>query len=223
MKLFSHAPHFAALLLSLFAASHARADWLSSLTYGVGVSSSPSGPFGPTANLWTQSVSSPGATPSTIDLAAVSGPGGFILNGTAYLPIGNLTEYAPGPGGAPWVFPPQLTLSFQVTPQGKKSLVFSNQFTILANGTIDFANGGSIGVTVGLRTYQFTLETIKDPSPAIKPPGGPDTFFVGYEIFAAVPLNELAKAPEPSALVLAGLGAIALLGVSRRRRRLQAI
>jgi hypothetical protein len=220
MKLFSHAPHLAALLLSLSAASHARADWLSSLTYSVAVSTSPSGPFTPTVSLWTPSVNLSGAS-SPLD--AMYTPQGPIFNGNAYLPLGQLTVTYASSETSP-SFPTGMPFSFQVTPPGKKSLVLSSQLSILHNGTVSFASGGALAVNVGNRTFDITLEAIGGAIPAGFPGGGqPYTFVQPYEIYAVVPVADLAAAPEPSSLMLAGIGTVALLGVSRRRRRLRPI
>jgi hypothetical protein len=202
MKSYSRAPHLAALFLSLIAVSSARADWLSN--YTVAVSNSPSGPFGPTANLWT-------ATPLSIDLAAETGLPGLLFPGNAYVPLGLLTATL-GRSESP-VFP-QVPFSFQVTPQGKKPFVLSGQLNILDNGNINF--GPPITVTVGKQSFNITYAAIQRLIPASEVPGEPSASIGQYDIYALVPLNELVRTPEPSGLMLAGIGAIAIF--ARRRR-----
>ena len=208
MKAFS--PHFAALMLSLIAVSSAHADWVSN--YSVAVSNSPSGPFGPTVNLWTQTVS-PGTTPLTINLATESSPPGPVFGGNVLLPLGLLTvDY--GPLGSPAPSFPQLPISFQVTPQGGGSMVLSGQLNFPNTGNINFSNGGSSTVTVG--NQSFGIEVMGRAMPQGFPGNEPSTVHGEYDIYVVVPVGELAQAPEPSGLVLAMIGGIAIF--ARRRK-----
>ena len=208
MKTFS--PRFAALLLSLVAASNAHADWVSN--YTVAVSNSPSGPFGPTANLWTQTVS-PGTAPLTINLAAEWSPPGPSFGGNVLLPLGLLTvDY--GLFGTPAPSFPQLPISFKVTPQGGGSMVLSGQLNFPNTGNINFSNGGSSTVTVG--NQSFGIEVLGRPTPQGFPGGESVSYYGQFDIYVVVPVDELAQAPEPTGLVLAMIGAVAIF--ARRRR-----
>jgi hypothetical protein len=218
MKPSTYVLHFAALLLSLAAASCARADWLSSLNYSVAVSNSPSGPFMPAEILWAPSVP-PGYTPQVgIYLTTESLAVGFESNGKVYLPLGLLAVNFGTPETLPTEFPP-VSFAFQISPPGKKSLVLSSQLTVLNNGNIQFADGGSFAVSVASRSFDVTFEAIQRPTPL--PPdtlGQFGSIVVGYDIDAVVPLSELSNAPEPSSLSLMGIGVVALIGAMRRRR-----
>src|SRR5580765_7647478 len=89
-------------VVALILASSARADWLN---YTVEVSNSPSGPFGPTANLWTQG-------PLTVDLTAASGPLD-VFDGNAYVSLGNLIANFGKSDAPPAVFP-QMPFAFRI-------------------------------------------------------------------------------------------------------------
>ena len=86
---------------------------------------------------------------------------------------------------------------------------------------IQFANGGATTVTVGTRTFDVTLEAMQSPMAQGEPPPGdfPATFSTSYDVVAVVSVNDLAHAPEPSGLALAGIGVVALIGTARRRIR----
>ena len=197
----TYARYFAALLLSLVAVYVARADWIN---YNVAVSNSLSGPFAPTANLWTQGL-------LTVDLAAEPGPP-IVFNGNAYLSLGLLTANFGSPETPPANFP-QMPFAFQIT--GKKPLILSGRLSIPSNGDVNFAN-----VTASDRSFTVTLETMERGGPAMPPSGVPGwtaSFVVQSDIYAVVPLDELATVPEPSGMVLAGIGAL-ILGAVRRKK-----
>jgi hypothetical protein len=218
MKSFPYASFLAALLMSFGAASRAHADWLSSLTYRIAVSSSPSGPFGTSVNLWSPSLP-PGYAPAMgIDLAAATNPAGFVLGGNALLPLGLLRVNFGVPDVPPVDFP-EVPFAFQVTPHGKKSRVLSGQLSIVGYGNVSFANGGVIAVNTSHGSFDVTLEAIQRPIPLTYDPVLPPGSSIGeYDIYAAVPLSGLTQAPEPSTLVLAGMGAFGFIAASKRRR-----
>jgi hypothetical protein len=189
--------HLAAILLSLIAVSGARADWLN---YTVDVSNSPTGPFGPTANLWTQG-------PLSVDLSAEVASVN-IFGGKAYLPLGYLFSSL-GPSEAPPPVVPPVSFAFRI----QNKWIVSGQLNLLSNGEVDFAN-----VTSSDANFPVNLIYIPRPSPAGAPqsPGWIPNLIFESDILAVVPPEQLAQTPEPATLVLAGLGVL-IAGAVRRR------
>jgi len=190
--------YFATIFLSLVAVSGGRADWIN---YTVAVSNSPSGPFVPKVNLWTQG-------PLTVDLTAASGPLD-VFDGNAYVSLGNLIANFGKSDELPAVFP-RMPFAFRIN--GK--LTISGQLNVLSNGDINFADG-----TASDKSLDITLGSSMQGGPAEPPnmpPGWTPYNVVDANIIAVVPFGEIAQAPEPSTLVLAAMG-VMIFGAVRRK------
>jgi hypothetical protein len=183
------------LLLSLFVVPCAQADWLN---YSVAVSSSPNGPFGATVNLWTQGALS-------VDLTGESGPPN-VFNGNAYLPLGFLTANF---GNSTTPNFPQMPFAFQI--QGNKSLILSGNLNISNYWNVTFNS-----VTATDHGIAVALEAMQPPMPASGVPGWTPSSIGHFDIIAVIPANDLVQTPEPTGVLLAGIGALFFMAVRYR-------
>jgi hypothetical protein len=153
------------------------------------------------------------STPTGLEVNALGGPGTF---STLYYPI-------PGPDQAP-INPLDTQVTFQFTWNSGNAVGGVNVLFALDdnNGGVNYYGTGYVVPTPGLNSYTFALQS---PNQANVAAG----YSIGGINFQIDPANvagtydmtfnslTLSPVPEPTTLALAGLGAIGLLAVRRRK------
>jgi len=173
---------------------------------------------------WTYSWS-----PSSSTVAATSGPGGITLTneplvaaqGDSDVVATSLRTFASGPS----VFSAaaySLTMQLTDTLSGQSgTLTFTGAFSgTLSSGSSKITNAftglTTQTLTLGGNTYTVTLDQYLHPgSPTASNPGG----IGGSVTVVGDSVGHPSSVPEPSSLLLAGLGCSGLLALRFRRRR----
>jgi hypothetical protein len=214
-------------MLTVLLATNAHADWISNISYSTQVSDSPTGPFGSSANLWTQPVPS-GFSPSSLDLYAQTSPVSSdgkkmtIWLASVYASVGN---YSVQPGAATAVS----NVPFFIKLTLNDSMKHETGYWIVGGELSSKNFWQSLDVTF---SGPGTLWIGNDPFRVSPAPPFPLALAIGEypgeTVFTANAIGigaeiEPAAAPEPSALVLFGVGAAGLIficgvicGISRR-------
>ena len=210
-------------MLAVLFAGNARADWISNLSYSAQVSNSPTGPFGSSANLWTQPVPA-GFSPSSLDLFAETYPlssGGQKLSislASLYASVGNFDLH---PGAAPAVsdvpFFIKLTLKDLTNHETGSWILGGEVSSTNFWQSLDVTFSGPGTLRVGNDAFRVTPLPAYPLALAIGEP--PDATVVTANAVGMGVDIVPAGAPEPSALALFGVGAAGLICWRRSTRR----